>query len=267
MLKLNIVGRYVRLLALAATVISLPAGSSTCASPQRVVADLPDRPVPNQQPGEPEKGKSGFSETVVILSHRSIFFPDLAYTKKPLTRGEKFLLAGDESVAPAGLLVSAMSAGISQARDSWPGYGQGWNGYGKRYGATLALNASTDVLGTFLLPSLLHEDPRYFVLAHGSFSQRIAHALTRVVVTPTDAGGRTLNVSGLLGPLGAEGLANTYLPDAERSAGQTFERFGTQLAVIAGSNVAKEFWPLIFKTLGIGKLAPGSGPSGGSPNN
>jgi len=105
------------------------------------------------------------------------------------------------------------------------------------------------------------------VLAHGSFSQRIAHALTRVVVTPTDAGGRTLNVSGLLGPLGAEGLANTYLPDAERSAGQTFERFGTQLAVIAGSNVAKEFWPLIFKTLGIGKLAPGSGPSGGSPNN
>jgi hypothetical protein len=154
-----------------------------------------------------------------------------------------------------------MSAAISQANDSWPGYGQGWNGYGKRYGATLALNASTDMFGTFLLPSLLHHDPRCFVLSHGSFKQKIAHALKRVVVTPTDAGGQAINVSGLLGPLAAEGLANTYLPDAERTAGQTFERFGIQLAIIAGSNVAKEFWPAIFKTLRIGSLAPGAQPS------
>jgi hypothetical protein len=153
-----------------------------------------------------------------------------------------------------------MSAGITQARNSWPGYGQGWEAYGKRYGATLALNASTDMVGTFLLPSMLHHDPRYFVLAHGTFSQRIAHALKRVVVTPTDAGGQAMNISGILGPLAAEGLANTYLPDAERTTGQTFGRFGIQMAVIAGSNVAKEFWPVIFKTLRIGKLAPGATP-------
>jgi hypothetical protein len=103
---------------------------------------------------------------------------------------------------------------------------------------------------------VLHHDPRYFVLAHGSFSQRIAHALKRVVVTPTDAGGQAMNVSGVLGPLGAEGLSNTYLPDAERTAGKTFERFGIQMAIIAGSNVTKEFWPMILKTLRIGKLAP-----------
>ena len=67
-----------------------------------------------------------------------------------------------------------------------------------------------------------------------------------------------MNVSGVLGPLAAEGLANTYLPDAERTAGRTFERFGIQLAVIAGSNVVKEFWPAIFKTLRIAKFAPGA---------
>ena len=105
---------------------------------------------------------------------------------------------------------------------------------------------------------MLHHDPRYFVLAHGTFSQHIAHALKRVVVTPTDAGGQAMNVSGILGPLAAEGLANTYLPDGERTTGQTFERFGIQMAVIAGSNVAKEFWPAIFKTLRIGKVAPGA---------
>jgi hypothetical protein len=252
-----------RLACWTAALSSLLMVGSVCGAQERVVADLPDAPVPQQQQrSEPQKDKGGFSETMDIVSHRSVFFPDLAYTKKSLTSGQKFLLAADESIAPAGLIVSAASAGISQARNSWPGYGQGWNGYGKRYGATLALNASTDMFGTFLLASVLHQDPRYFVLAQGStFSQRLAHALKRVVITPTDSGGRALNISGILGPLGAEGLANTYLPDAERSAGQTFERFGIEIAILAGANVAKEFWPAIFKTLRIGKIAPGAGPS------
>jgi hypothetical protein len=239
----------------------LVTGSASVAQ-RRIAANLPDAPTPKQQPSAPEeKGKGGFSKTTVdIVSRRSFFFPDLAYTNKPLSSGQKFLLAADETIAPSALIVTAMSAGISQAKDSWPGYGQGWNAYGKRYGATLALNASTDMFGTFLLPSLLHHDPRYFALAHGSFGQRIAHALKRMVVTPTDAGGQAMNISGLLGPLGAEGLANTYLPDAERTTGKTFERYGIQMAIIAGGNVAKEFWPVIFKTLRIGKIAPGAGP-------
>jgi hypothetical protein len=241
--------------------------SATCGAQQRILADLPDAPVPQIRSDQPvQKGNGGAAKTTYdILSRRSFFFPDLAYTTKPLNSGQKFLLATDESIAPSALIVAAMSAGITQARNSWPGYGQGWNAYGKRYGATLALNASTDMFGTFLLPSVLHHDPRYFVLAHGSFSQKIAHALKSVLVTRTDAGGQALNISGLAGPLGAEGLANTYLPDAERTASQTFERFGIQLAVIAGGNVAKEFWPVIFKTLRIGKIAPGSNPSGARP--
>src|SRR5258708_19896727 len=88
----------------------------------------------------------------------------------------------------------------------------------------------------------------------------MGHGVKGVVVTRTDSGGRAVNISGVLGPLGAEGLANTYLPDAERTAGQTFERFGIQMAVIAGGNIAKEFWPAIFKTLRIGKVVPGASP-------
>ena len=164
-------------------------------------------------------------------------------------------------IAPSALIGSALGAAINQARDSWPGYGQGWNAYGNRFGATLALNASTDMFGTFLLPSVLHHDPRYFVLADGNFSQKIGHALKSVLVTRTDAGGRALNVSGILGPLGAEGLANTYLPDGERSAGQTFERFGIQIGVIAGGNIAKEFWPMISKRLRIAKVIPATNPN------
>jgi hypothetical protein len=238
----------------------LTAGS--CIAQQRIVANLPDAPAPKQQPADvqSESNTNRKKPALAIVSRRSFFFPDLAHTDKPLTAGQKFLLATDQSVAPSALIVAAMTAGINQARDSWPGYGQGWEAYGKRYGATLALNASTDMFGTFLLPAVLHHDPRYFVLAHGSFSQKIGHALKSVVVTRTDAGGQAFNVGGVLGPLGAQGLANTYLPDAEQTAGQTFERFGIQLAVIAGGNMVKEFWPAIFKTLRIGKIVPSANP-------
>ena len=249
-----------RLSVVSVALLAWLASGTCCTAQRRVTATLPDAPRPQQEANGGERKAKGWRSrtTYEILARRSFFFPDLAYTNKPLTSAQKFLLAADESVAPSGLIVATMSAGISQARNSWPGYGQGWNGFGQRYGAKLALNASTDMFGTFLLPSMLHHDPRYFVQARGTVSQKIAHALIRVVVTPTDAGGEAMNVSGVLGPLAAEGLANTYLPDAERTAGRTFERFGIQLAVIAGSNVVKEFWPAIFKTLRIGKFAPGA---------
>lgn len=252
---------------LATALLAVLATPGPCLAQQRVVANLPDAPAPKQQPNDAQaKQKNGLSKTTVaILSRRSFFFPDLAYTSKPLTSSQKFLLAADVTIAPSALIATATSAAISQAKDSWPGYGQGWEAYGKRYGATMALNASTNVFGVFLLPSVLHQDPRYFVLAHGTFSQRIAHALKRVVVTPTDAGGQAMNVSGILGPLGAEGLSNTYLPDAERTTGKTFERYGIQMAIIAGGNIAKEFWPAIFKTLRIGKVAPGAAPQASRP--
>jgi hypothetical protein len=241
--------------------------SATCVAQQRILANLPDAPVPQIRSDEPvQKGNGGAAKTTyAILSRRSFFFPDLAYTTKPLSSGQKFLLAADVTIAPSAVIATAASAAISQAKDSWPGYGQGWEAYGKRYGATMALDASTNLLGVFLLPSVLHHDPRYFPLAHASFGEHIGHALKRMVVTPTVAGGQAPNISGLLGPLGAEGLSNTYLPDGERTTGKTFQRYGIQMAIIAGSNVAREFWPAIFKTLRIGKVAPGANPSRDRP--
>ena len=233
---------------------TLLASGQFCAAQQRIVANLPDAPTPQQQAEAQQPASVDHSKgTVAILSRRSFFFPDLAYTTKPLTSSQKFLLAVDQTVAPSALIVTATSAAITQATNSWPGYGQGWTAYGKRFGATLGINASTDMFGTFLLPSVLHHDPRYFVLAHGTFSQKVGHALKSVLVTHTDSGRSAPNISGILGPLGAQGLANTYLPDAERTAGDTFERFGIQMAVVAGANLAKEFWPVIFKTLRISK--------------
>ncbi|MGH9743711.1 MAG: hypothetical protein ACRD51_15305 [Candidatus Acidiferrum sp.] len=156
-------------------------------------------------------------------------------------------------------------AGISEARGTLAGYGQGGEGYGKRFGSSMASGVSSHFFGTFLLPSVLHEDPRFFVWLHGGFRRRAGHALRRVVVIRTDDGRETFNLPGTLGPLMAEGLANVYLPGAERTAGKTFERFGVRLAFGAANNLLKEYWPSIFKSLRIAKVAPGLKPQPAAP--
>jgi hypothetical protein len=222
--------------------------------------NLPDAPVAKQEAGQGEqKSNNGaLNTTWEILARKSVFFPDLAYDPRPLSGGQKLALAADQSIAPYGLVVAGFTAGISQARNNWPGYGQGAAGYGKRYGATLALNASSDMFGTFLLPSLLRHDPRYFVSARGGAAHKVGYAISRIFVTRTDRGGEAFNWSGVLAPLMAESLANTYLPDGERTTGKTFQRYGIHLGINAAGNVAKEFWPRIFKTLrrSVGKSNP-----------
>jgi hypothetical protein len=137
-----------------------------------------------------------------------------------------------------------------------PGYGQGWAGYGKRFSSSIASSASNHLFGTFLLSSILHQDPRYFVKLHGTTSHRVGYALSRAAITRTDRGREAFNWSGLTGSLLAESLANSYLPSGERTAGKTFSRFGIRIGFGAAGNIVKEYWPTIFKSLRISKLTP-----------
>jgi hypothetical protein len=196
--------------------------------------------------------------TFEILERRSVFFPDLATSKGPLKVGQKFELFADESIAPSRFVSSAFSAGISQARDSLPGYGQEIGGYGKRFGSSMATAASSNFFGTFVLSSALHDDPRYFVLLHGGLGRRIGYALSRTFVTRTDAGTAGANWPRLIGPLLAEGLANSYLPENERTAGKTFRRYGLRIGYTTAGNILKEYWPSIFRGLRLTKNSAGS---------
>ncbi len=188
-----------------------------------------------------------------VLKRKSLFFPDLATTRKPMTVEEKFRLSVKNSVSPSAFLGSAVSAGIDQATNTPEGYGQGAEGYGKRFGASMATRASSNVFGGFILASIAHQDPRFFVHGEGSFGQRLGHAISRVVVAPKDRGGYGFNWGGVFGPLGAETLANAYQPVAEQTGARTMQRYGIDLATTAGINILKEFWPDIFKRLGLKK--------------
>jgi hypothetical protein len=226
---------------------------STQNAPQS--APLPDAPKP-QTPAQAQGPKTQLKQTMEVLGKRSIFFPELAHERGPLTSKRKVELAVDETIAPSRFLGSLFTAGIGQARNSLPDYGQGWDGYGKRYGSSVASNASSHLFGTGLLPSLTHEDPRYFVKIFGSPKTRILYAMSRVLITRTDDGRSTFNWSNVMGGLMAESLAVSYLPDSERTAGKTFTRFGVRMGFSALNNVVKEYWPNIFKGLRINKIVP-----------
>ena len=182
-----------------------------------------------------------------MLEKGSIFFPDIAHSGQPLTAGAKFKLAITKSVSPAAFLGAAAGAGLGQAADSPAGWGQGASGYGKRYGASMAKSASNNLIGDFFLCSVLHDDPRYFVMGDGSLKESVKYALRRLVIIRKDDGGEAFNWPGTMGPLASAGLANAYLPEGQRTVGYTFENYGWSLASSVGINLLKEYWPTITR--------------------
>jgi hypothetical protein len=241
---------------------TLFAGQEAIARQKPDPPTLPDAPAPKPDQKDPsqKQQKNIWQSPMGLIARKSFFYPELATTPGPLTSGQKFKLFLSKSTAPPQILSSAASSGISEARGTLSGYGQGGEGFGKRFGSSMASGASSHFFGTFLFPALLREDPRYFVRLNGGFAARAGHALRRAVMIRTDAGSETFNWPGTLGPLAAEGLANAYLPDSERTVGKTFERYGYRIGFGAANNLLKEYWPTIFKRLRIAKVAPGLQP-------
>jgi len=233
---------------------------SAAAWTQEQPKPLPDAPVPKQDVSQ-QRHENALQGTIGILGRRSLFFPDLATSKGPLSTKQKFELSAGVSIAPYRLLASGAAAGIEQARNSFAGYGQEIGGYGKRFGAAMATSATDSFFGKFVLASLLRRDPRYFVLFQGGPGRRIGYALSRLVVDRTDEGARAANWPGLFSPLLAEGLANSYLPAREQTAARTFQRYGMRIGLAGAANIAREYWPTIFRSLRITKIAPGMNPA------
>jgi hypothetical protein len=160
----------------------------------------------------------------------------------------------DESISPAYILESAVSAAYNQARNTPKGYGQGWDAYGERFGESLARDSSSAFFGDFVLASAFHQDPRFFPQSHPTLWGSVKYSVQRIFVTRTDLGQETFNSSGLLGTAMAEALANSYLPQAEITAGKTAHRFGTDLAWRVAGNMFKNYWPTFFRDLGLNRL-------------
>jgi hypothetical protein len=188
-----------------------------------------------------------------LLEKKSIVFPDIASSTERLSTGQKFELFVDNSLSVHTLTWAAVGSSFAQAENSPTGRGQGWDGYTKRFGSSMARQASSNFFGTFLLASALHQDPRFYPEIRPSLGHAMKYSGERVFVTRNDDGRDVVNWSGLAAPLLAEGLANVYWPEQNRSVGDTFLRYGLDLATRAGGNMLREYWPVFYR-----KIRPGT---------
>ena len=135
-------------------------------------------------------------------------------------------------------------AGISQARNSEPGYGQGAEGYAKRYASQFADGTIENFMVNAVVPSLLHTDPRYYQLGKGSVLKRTGYALSRLLITRTDSGHNTFNTAEIGGSLAAAAISTySYHPQADRTFSNTTTVWAAQVGYDAIRIVLNEFWP------------------------
>lgn len=167
----------------------------------------------------------------------------------PLTSNQKFHLFVKSAFDPFQYAAAGLQAGLGQATNEFPGYGQGAEGYGKRYGASIADQVSSNFFANFLYPSLLKEDPRYFRLGEGSIKHRILYSLEQEFVCHTDKGGRSFNWSNVLGAFTSGAISNAYYPSTDRGAGLTVSRSSIALLYGSAGGLVDEFWADIHNKL------------------
>jgi hypothetical protein len=164
-----------------------------------------------------------------------------------LTLKGKFVLFIQDSFDPVTILGAAFDAGLDQAQNSDPSYGQGAEGYGRRFGADFAGGASSRFFNDFVYPSIFSEDPRYYRLARGSGGKRLLHAMEHAVVAHRDDGTRMFNFSEWLGTASSVALSNTYRPDNQRGFGPAAQQVSYSILQDMGFDILREFWPEISR--------------------
>jgi hypothetical protein len=168
----------------------------------------------------------------------------------PLSVGQKFEVVARGSFDYIQMPWYGLLAGISQAQNSEPGYGQGAVGYGKRFGAYAADGTIENFFTGAILPSILHQDPRYFQSGQGGFWRRTGYSVSRIFITRSDSGGHQFNYSEIFGSAISSGISTySYHPPGDRTLSNTASVWGTQVGYDTITIVVKEFWPDIRRKL------------------
>lgn len=222
-------------------------GLSVWSAAQQVPGSNSSNPgVQNQgaQPSTPkEKEIQKEEQSQRMLGVVPMFAVTSRQNAAPLTPRQKFHLTAKQVTDPFTFVASGLQAGLGQATDEFPGYGQGAAGYSKRYGAAFADQASSQFFSNFFYPTLFKEDPRYFRSGEGSIRHRIGYALAQEFVCHTDAGGRSFNWSNVLGAVTTGGVSNAYYPSTDRGFGLTMSRSVVAIGYGSAGGLIQELWP------------------------
>jgi hypothetical protein len=195
---------------------------------------IPQSEVAEEQIKEEEKQR--------ILGFIPNFYVTYLPNAAPLTPKQKFELAWKSMLDPVTFALTGVLAGGQQAHNDPSSYGQGIQGFGKRYGATYADLITDTFVGDAILPSLLKQDPRYFYKGTGNARSRFLYAIANTVICKGDNGHWQANYSSILGSLASGGISNLYYPAQGRSRVElTFENTGIRIGITAVGNLLQEF--------------------------
>ncbi len=167
----------------------------------------------------------------------------------PLSTKQKAELMARTMYDPFTFVAAGLTAGVGQASNSFASYGQGAQGYGKRYGAALADGADSNLWSNFIYPVIFKQDPRYFRVGEGPIKPRIYSAFKQEFVARKDSGGYAFHFSNVLGAFTAGTISNTYYPPSDRGVGLTVSRASIALGYGCLGDIFLEFWPDIEQKL------------------
>jgi hypothetical protein len=267
---------------------STSSDSSSQSQPQTTTPDSSKPSAPKSQPNNDpiqattttQNNESGTSKDRLFFTLPNFLTLENAGQVPPLTAKQKYAVVARGSFDYVQYPWYGFLSGISQWEDSEPGYGQGAEGYAKRFGAAFADGTIENFFTGAIIPSVLHQDPRYFQLGHGSFMHRTWYAMSRNLITRTDSGKNQFNYSEVVGgALSAAISTYTYHPKShvfstpnppyyrfvasDRTLKNTASVWGTQYGYDTLTLVVKEFWPDIRRML---KHQPKMGMTGQSGN-
>ena len=236
---------------------ALSVQNSVETNPQQMLDAESDPPSPSaaNPPAIPAPEKPAAQDLAEPPKRMFGMIPDFENTndtpanRHPLTIREKYILSLHQAFDISAHIGNAFQAALEQAANGQPRYGQGWDAYGKRFAANEGDQISGSILIYGVLPSILHEDPRYFRQGRGSTVSRIWYAATRTLVTRRDSGASGFSASETLGQLMSCGISTSYYPQQDRSASRVFSNWVVNLGGNSAYNVLSEYYPDMMRSL------------------
>jgi hypothetical protein len=220
-----------------------PAQQQTPAQQPPPAAPSAQKPSDPSNPPSQTAGDAGSKDRLFFALPNFLTLENSAHVP-PMTAAQKYKVAVRSSFDYVQIPWYAALAGISQAQNSEPGYGQGAEGYAKRFGSAFADGTIENFMVNAVVPSALHTDPRYYQLGKGSVLHRTGYALSRLLITRTDSGHNTFNFGEVGGSFAAAAISTySYHPESDKTLSNTASVWGTQVGYDAIRIVLNEFWP------------------------
>jgi hypothetical protein len=186
-------------------------------------------------------------EQVHALEHQRMFgvlpnfYTSYVWNAAPLTPKQKFKLAWRSAIDPGSFLGAAFGAGLEQAQNDYPGYGEGAAGYFTRFAASYGDGFNSSMISGALFPIMFHQDPRYFYKGTGTIRSRIRYALSTAIICRGDNGRPQPNYSNILGNLASGAISNSYYPAGSRGVRLTFVNTAIDTAANGVGAIIQEF--------------------------